>query len=140
MPTMSTTQTSAPNVRKWKNALLRDDGADQKRAERDDRHRAPADALEVMHHRGEPQPRRMGERADATLASAPRRCASSTSDWLVSAIARPMPSSGAERVLTTARVGNRGAVGEPRPFHEAAVGLCKPDDAHGRAVRDKGAA
>ena len=35
------------------NALLRDDGADQERDQQDDRHRPPADIVELMYHRGE---------------------------------------------------------------------------------------
>ena len=45
------------------NALLRDDAADQKRDEQDDRHRAPADIVELMHHRGEAEPARPREHA-----------------------------------------------------------------------------
>ena len=34
-------------------ALLRDDAADQEGDQQDDRHRAPADIVELVHHRGE---------------------------------------------------------------------------------------
>ena len=39
-------------------ALLRDDAAEQERDQQDDRHRLQADAVEVMHHRGEAEARR----------------------------------------------------------------------------------
>ena len=46
-------------------ALLRDDAADQERDQQDDRHRAPADAVEVMHHRGETERARIAARRAA---------------------------------------------------------------------------
>ena len=44
-------------------ALLRDDAADQERDQQDDRHRAPADIVELVHHRGEAEPARMSSDA-----------------------------------------------------------------------------
>ena len=53
-------------------ALLGDDGADQERDQQNDRHRAPADVVEVVHHRGEAKPARMRDHArEAPTISAP---------------------------------------------------------------------
>ena len=53
-------------------ALLRDDAADQEGDQQDDRHRAPADMVEMMHHRGEAEAARARQRrAAARPISAP---------------------------------------------------------------------
>ena len=48
------------------NALLRDDAADQEGDQQDDRHRAPADIVELVHHRGEAEAARMRGHAAAS--------------------------------------------------------------------------
>ncbi len=52
---------SAPNLRKWKDALLREDGADQNGDQQNDRHGLPSHALKMVDHRGEPEGRRTQE-------------------------------------------------------------------------------
>ena len=65
-------------------------GADQERAQKDDRHRAPADALELMHGRGQAQPRRMGDGAQHDRGQRAEQMAIRTSDQPISATARPI--------------------------------------------------
>ena len=52
-------------------ALLRDDAADQKGDQQDDRHRAPADIVELVHHRGQAERMRRADHAQQSDASAP---------------------------------------------------------------------
>ncbi len=62
-------------------ALLRDDAADQEGDQQDDRHRLPADAVEVMHRRGERRLRgRSSTRSSAAL-SAPNICQEDVAGW-----------------------------------------------------------
>ena len=51
-------------VAEMENALLRDDGADQEGDEQDDRHRAPADPVEMMHDRSEAEAAWMRDHAE----------------------------------------------------------------------------
>ena len=117
-------------------ALLGDDGADQERDQNNDRHRAPADALEVMNGRGEAQPRRARDRAARSPSSARRRAgraARATRRY------RPRPPDRIEhRRARDCRRGARRAgvrLTQPHLLDEAAVGVGEADEARGRAAR-----
>ena len=90
------------------NALLGDDGADQKRDEHDDRHRAPADALEMMHDRRQPKPPGRDDRraAPTSVTRAEHVDDRRTSDQPISATPRPTDPSAPEM-----RFGRRGVAG-----------------------------
>ena len=71
MPTRSTTNGVAPKLLQLEDALLGDDAADQERDQRDDRHAAEGDELELVHERRPaeaPRPRRDPHHGDDDLA------------------------------------------------------------------------
>ena len=117
------------------NALLRDDGADQERAQKDDWHRAPADALEMMHNGAQAQPCRTREcvqnhhRQRAEEMGEQYERPDDFGDSAAEAIERDQDAVGRLGVV------RRALVDKLHLVDQAAIVVRRIDDAHGRAPR-----
>jgi len=119
------------------NALLRQNGADHERAQYDGRHRTPADALEMVHHRRQPHPRREGDGAE--------RSRRERAEHLHQQHQRPADfgdaaANGIQRQQNAVRRGvprRRRLVDQPQLLDQAAINFGQAGDASGQAAEQK---